>query len=119
MHNPLKTVGAACLAAGLVSTWDACPVQASQSFSGEITPTHDLSAVYFLFASGPCAPAYSKKIADFLPANTTTAFDITFNSIDDNSDVGNRFAIVALYDSANGGVSLGFDPTQAANILAG
>jgi hypothetical protein len=77
-----------------------------------------LSAVYFLFAAGVCVPAYSKKIADFIPANTTTSFNITFNSIQNygfGDAVGDRFAIVALYDA--GGVSLGFGPDQAASIL--
>lgn len=92
------------------------------SFTGEITPTLDLAAVYFLFAAGPCSPAYSKKIADFIPANTTTAFNITLNSIYAyGSDVwvGHRFSVIGLYDSVNGGVSLGFDPAVATtNILA-
>jgi hypothetical protein len=117
-RKPFKIVGTVCVAAGLISTWDAPTAHASQSFYGEITPTHDLTAVYFLFAAGPCAPAYSKKIADFIPANTTTAFNITLNSITPASYIGDRFTIVALYDSVNGGVSLGFDPTQGTNILA-
>src|SRR5882672_3559945 len=119
MKASLKTAGAACLAAGLVSTWDVGMAQTSPyTFTGEITPTHDLTAVYFLFAAGPCTHAYSKKISDFVSANTTTAFSITFNSIGVDSSVGDRFAIVALYDSVNGGVSLGFDPSAAADILA-
>jgi len=122
MKRSWKTTGVACVTAGLLSTWDASQAHAAPyTFSGEITPTLDLSDVYFLFAAGPCAPAYSKKISDFLPANTTTSFSITLNSIyaiDGNDYVGDRFSIVALYDSVNGGVSLGFDPTQAANILA-
>jgi hypothetical protein len=113
-----KKAGAACLAAGLVSTWDGGTANAAQSFSGEITPTHDLTAVYFLFASGPCTPAYSRKISDFVAANTTTDFYITFNSFGLDSYVGDRFAIVALYDTVNGGVSLGFDPAAATDILA-
>lgn len=107
---------AACLAAGLVSSWDA-PARADQTFTGEITPATDLTAVYFLFAAGPCAAPYSKKIADFIPGNTTTSFDITFSSLGPDSYVGDNYAIIALYDSANGGVSLGFDPTEAASIL--
>lgn len=101
--------------AGLVSTWDTPAEAQPYTFSGQITPTQNLSDVYFLFAAGRCTPAYSKKIADFMPANTATSFNITFNSI--NGSVGDRFAIVALYDTVNGGVSLGFDPTQAQNIL--
>jgi hypothetical protein len=80
-----------------------------------------LNAVYFLFAAGRCTAAYSKKIADFMPANTATPFNITFHSvyqIDGNDYVGNRFSVVALYDPAGGGVSLGFDPAQARSILA-
>jgi hypothetical protein len=123
-NHPLKVVGAACLAASLVSSWDT-PVEAQAfptTFTGEITPTSDLSEVYFLFAAGPCAPAYSKKIADFIPGNTTTSFTITLNSIysyDGSTPyVGSRFAILGLYNSANGGVSVGFDPNLAANILS-
>ena len=88
----------------------------------EITPTYNLTAVYFLLAAGPCNPAYSKLIADFVPGNTTTSFNITLNSINSydgtTPNVGNYFSIIGLYDSVNGGVSLGFDPVQAANILA-
>jgi hypothetical protein len=134
IRSPWKTAGVAGLTAGLISTWDVGMAQtfppgsmpaAPLTFTGEITPTHDLTAVYFLFAAGPCAPAYSKKIADFIPANTTTDFNITLNSIYAYSDangntvwVGDRFSVIGLYDSVNGGVSLGFDPTQGANILA-
>lgn len=125
-NNALKTTGAACLAVGLVSTWDvgmAQPFPAPPlSFSGEITPTYNLIDVYFLLAAGTSAPAYSKKIADFVPGGTTTSFNITLDSIysyDGTTPyVGDHFAIIGLYDSINGGVSLGFDPTQAANILA-
>jgi hypothetical protein len=77
--------------------------------------------VYFLISAGPCAPAYSKKISDFLPANTTTSFTITLNSIyaiGGTDYIGDKFAIVALYDPLNGGVSLGFDSARAASILA-
>jgi len=134
-RNSLKTAGIACLAAGLVSSWDTLaeaqtiPLYSTPepplTFSGEITPTHDLAAVYFLFAAGPCAPAYSKKIADFVPGNTTTDFNITLNSIygfdDANGNepwVGDRFSIIGVYDTANSGISLGFDPSIATGILA-
>jgi hypothetical protein len=67
------------------------------SFSGEISPTYNLTAVYFLLAAGPCNPAYSKKIADFVPANTTTSFNITLNSIfsynGTTPNVGNYFRL--------------------------
>jgi hypothetical protein len=116
MKNALKTAGAACLAVGLVSTWDTpANAQVPISFSGAITPSENLYDVYFLLAGGPCAPAYSKLIADYLPANTTTTFNITFNSV---SWVGNNFTVVGLYDTVNRSVSLGFDPTQAASILS-
>jgi hypothetical protein len=127
MKKPLKIAGAACLAVGLVSTWDT-PANAQAypsspiSFTGAITPSENLYDVYFLLAAGPCAPAYSKLIAGFVPANTTTTFDITINSIYSYDGVtpwvGNNFTVVGLYDTVNGGVSLGFDPAQAANILS-
>src|ERR1035437_2100617 len=130
MKASLKTVRGACLVAGLVSTSNAGMAQSFPPYStpasplsltGEITPSHDLTAVYFLFAAGSCSPAYSKKIADFVPGNTTTSFNITLNSIYAYGDyvwVGDRFSIIGLYDSANGGVSLGFNPTVATDILA-
>ena len=129
MNASLKTTRVVCLAAGLASTWDVGMAQSfppystpasPYSFTGEITPTHDLTAVYFLFSAGPCSPAYSKKIAAFVPGNTTTSFDITLNSIyayGDYVEAGYRFSVISLYDSVNGGVSLGFDPTIAASIL--
>ncbi|MDR3458731.1 MAG: PEP-CTERM sorting domain-containing protein [Verrucomicrobiae bacterium] len=118
--NRSLKVKAACVAAGLVSTWDLGVANAAQSFSGEITPTHDLSSVYFLFSTGGCVPTvYSKKIGDFLAANTTTAFNFTLNAAPDY-DAGQSygFTVIGVYDTVNGGVALGYDPTQAANILA-
>ena len=127
MKNALKTAGAACLAVGLVSTWDT-PANAQPypsapvSFSGAITPNENLYDVYFIMAAGPCSPAYSKLIADYIPANTTTAFNITFNSIYSYDGatpwVGNYFTVMGLYDTVNGGVSLGFNPTVGASILS-
>lgn len=128
MKNTWKAAGATCLAVGLVSTWDA-PANAQESpygpisFSGAITPSENLYDVYFLLASGGCAPAYSKLIANYIPANTTTTFNITFNSIYSVDGgvtpwVGNYFTVVGLYDTVNGGASLGFNPTQGANILS-
>ena len=124
MKKPWKSAGAACLAAGLVSTWDTSANAQSfaMSFTGAITPGENLYDVYFLLAAGPCSPAYSKLIADFIPANTTTTFDITINSIYSydgvTPNVGNYFTVMGLYDTVNGGVSLGFNPTQGANILS-
>lgn len=122
MKNSLKIAGAACLAAGLVSTWDVSSVQAADyTFSGEITPTHDLSAVYFLFTVGTCSPGggvFAQKIADSLPANTTTPFDITLHSIPDGLGLGEGYTVVALYDPTNGGVALGYDSDWAASTLA-
>jgi len=81
-----------------------------------------MSDVYFLFAAGPCAPAYSKEIAAFIPANTTTSFSITLNSIYSYDGVtpyvGNSFTVIGLYDTANGGVSLGFNQNAAGDILS-
>jgi hypothetical protein len=122
MRSPWKTAGVACLAAGLVSTWDTSSAQAGQyTFSGEITPANDLSDVYFLFAIGTCSPGggvFSEKIADFLPANTTNSFNITFNSIPDGLGAGEGYTVIALYDVANGGVALGYNSNQATTILA-
>ena len=117
MKTLSKAAKAACLVTGLVSTWD-MSADAQTTFSGALTPTHDLSAVYFLFAGGMCAAPYARKIADFVPGNTTTSFNITFNTITPDSYVGNHFAVLAVYDTVNGGVSLGFDPTEAAAIMA-
>ncbi len=123
-RHSLHTVGAVCLAAGLISSWDtpALAQSFSATFSGEITPAQNLSDVYFLFAAGPCAPAYSKEIAALIPANTTTSFSITLNSIYSidgvNPYVGNSFTVVGLYDTASGGVSLGFNQNAAADILS-
>jgi hypothetical protein len=122
IRSPWKTAKVACLAAGLVSTWDATSAPAAEySFSGAITPTHDLSDVFFIFALGPCSPGggvFSKKIADFLPANTTTPFNITLHSMPGGLGVGSGFTILALYDTVNNGVAVGYDPGQAATILA-
>lgn len=121
LKNPLKTAGVACLAAGLVSTWDASPAHAaSYEFSGEITPSTSLSDVYFLFSVGTCQPGggvFAQEISTFLPANTVTSFDITFNSIADGLGGGDGFAIAGLYDVGNGGVSLSYDPTWATLTL--
>ncbi|MDR3458730.1 MAG: PEP-CTERM sorting domain-containing protein [Verrucomicrobiae bacterium] len=116
MKDLTKAARAACLVTGLVSTWD-LSADAQTTFNGAITPTHDLASVYFLFAGGMCAAPYARKIADFIPGNTTTSFSVTFNSITPTSNVGNYFAILGVYDTVNGGVSLGFDPTEAAAIL--
>ena len=118
-----KTVGAAFLAAGLISTWDVCPADGSQSFSGEITSTHDLSAVYFIFSVGPCSPpllqVYSKEISGFIPANTTTPFNITLNSAPNNiAGQYYGFTIIGLYDTNSAGVTLAYNPSGAANVLA-
>ena len=130
IRSPWKTAEVAGLTAGLVSTWDVGVAQTFPygstpaspiSFTGEITPTSDLTAVYFLFAAGQCSPAYSKKIADFIPGNTTTSFSITLNSIyayGNYVEAGDRFSIIGLYDPVNGGVSLGFDPGAASDILS-
>ena len=123
MRTSLKIKKAAFLAAGLVSTWDVCPANATQSFSGEITPTYDLTSVYFLFAVGPCAPPnraiYAKKISDFIPANTTMAFNITL-SLAPNVVPAQYYScgIFGLYDTVGGGVTLSYDPNQASHILA-
>lgn len=125
MKKSLKAASATCLAAGLISTWDA-PANAQSfpiTFTGAITPTENLSDVYFVLASGGCAPAYNKLIANFIPANTTTTFSITFNSIYSVDGgvtpwVGNYFTVMGVYDTVNGGVSLGFDPTVGASILS-
>lgn len=124
MKNSLKTAGAACLAVGLVSTWDT-PANAQSfpiTFTGAITPNENLYDVYFILAAGQCSPAYNKLISDYIPANTTTTFSITFNSIYSVDGgvtpwVGNNFTVMGLYDTVNGGVSLGFDPTEASSIL--
>lgn len=128
MNHSLKTVGATCLAVGLVSTWD-MPAHAQGtpygpiSFSGAITPSENLYDVYFILAAGPCSPAYNELIANFVPANTTTTFNITINSIYSfdggaTPNVGNYFTVMGLYDTVNGGVSLGFNPTVGASILS-
>lgn len=122
MHSSLKTAGAVCLVAGLVSTWDVGTAQAAPyTFTGEITPTHDLSDVYFLFSVGTCSPGggvFAQKISDFLPANTTTPFNLSFDSIPDGLGAGYGYAIAGLYDTSNGGVSLSYDPSWAADTLA-
>jgi hypothetical protein len=116
-----KAIGATSIAIGLVSTWET-PAGAQISFTGEITPTHDLTAVYFIFAVGTCSPGggvFSKKISDFLPANTTTPFSINVSSVPANfSGQAFGFTVAALYDTINGGVALGYVPGQADNILA-
>jgi hypothetical protein len=120
MKNPSQIAGAACLAVGLVSTWDATPANAAEySFAGSLTPTHDLNQVYFLFSTGPCAPVFSKKISDFIGANTTAPFSFSMFSIPDGVDVQNGFFTVAsLYDNpVNGTVSLGMNLTDAAGFL--
>ena len=120
-HRFLKTIGTTCMAAGLVSTWET-PAGAQISFSGEITPTHDLTAVYFIFAVGTCSPGggvFSKKISDFLPANVTSSFNIDVTSVPANfSGQAFGFTVAALYDTPNGGVTLGYIPGQAENIVA-
>jgi hypothetical protein len=124
MKKSLKAAGAACLAAGLISTWDA-PASAqsfSESFTGAITPSENLYDVYFILAAGPCSPAYNELVANFIPANTTTTFNITINSIYSfdgvTPNVGNYFTVMGLYDTVTGGVSLGFNPTVGASILS-
>ena len=111
-----------CLAAGLFSTWDAVPAQAGEyTFSGEITPTSNLTNVYFLFAVGSFSPGggvFAQQIADFAPANATTPFTISFNSIPDGLGTGEGCTVVALSDTWDGSVALGYDPTQAADVTA-
>ena len=117
--SSLKVISATCVAAGLVSTWD-MNADAQVSFSGQITPTHDLSDVYFMFAVGTCGSViYTKKISDFLPANTTTAFNFTMNSLPAGSPVAfEQYSILSLYDVANGNVSLSYNPYVGNNLLA-
>jgi len=118
MKNMLKNASAACLAAGLVSTWDT--PAAAQTFSGAITPTQDLTALYFFYSTGICIPAYSKKITDFVAVGTTYNFSFTMQSIPTNvfSPTG-YFTVAALYgDPANGNVSLGFNPDAAASAIS-
>ncbi len=132
MKRSLKTAGAACLAAGLVSTWDT-QVEAqvpwypgstpgpAYSFSGEISPTQNLYDAYFIFACGPCNPPYAALISDYIAAGTTLSFNVTINTWDTPSgapSVGNHFAIAAVYDPTTSGVTLGMDPTQAANPIS-
>ena len=107
--------------AGLVSTWDASAIAQSYNFSGEITPTADLSDVYFLFAVGVCSPGggvFTQEISSFIPANTTYSFNLSFDSIPAGFDTGDGYTIVGLYNVANGGVSLGYDSGEAAGVLA-
>ncbi len=108
---------------GLVSTWDVCPAQAAQyTFSGDVTPTTSLTDVYFLFSVGSCSPGggvFAQKISDFLPANTTTPFNVSFASIPDGLGAGEGYAIAALYDPNNGGVSLSYTPAWAASRIGG
>jgi hypothetical protein len=120
--KPLKVMGVSCVAAGLVSTWDATPAQAGPyTFTGQITPANNLFDVYFLFAIGSCSPGggtFAQKISDFIPANATYSFNLTFNSVPDGLDYGYGYAIAGLYDTNNGGVSLSYSPGWAAATLA-
>ncbi|MDR3457067.1 MAG: PEP-CTERM sorting domain-containing protein [Verrucomicrobiae bacterium] len=122
LRRSWKTIGAACVTAGLVSTWDTPADAQGYSFTGSITPTHDLSDVYFIFAIGNCSGGgtYAQKISDFIAANTTDNFNLTFNNIPDGlQNNGQRgYAIAGLYDPVNGGVSLSYDANQGANLLA-
>ena len=121
-----EAISATCAVAGLVSTWDT-PAQAqnSFSFSGAITPTHDLTSVYFLFAAGICSPGggvFAKEIAAFLPANVTTTFNITLSSVpgeflNEGPSPSYSYTIAGLYDTS-GDVTVAYDPSQAANVLA-
>lgn len=121
LRNSCKVAGVACAAAGLVSTWDVSPAGAADySFSGQITPTTDLTSVYFLFAVGICAGGgvFSQRIANFMPANTTTAFNINFSSLPDNLGGLEGFDVFGLYDPVNGGVAMGYDPALASFVLS-
>jgi hypothetical protein len=114
-----KAAGMTCAAAGLISTWDTT-AEAQYNISGEITPTSNLSDVYFIFAVGICYPGggvFDQEISSFIPANTTYNFNLSFNSIPADLPV-DGFTVLGLYDTVNGGVSIGYDSGQAANVLA-
>ena len=134
MNHTLRTAGAACLAVGLVSTWDTAHAQLLPefdsavwappvSFTGQISPTENLYDVYFLYAGMECTPPYAVLIANEISANTTLSFDVTFNSIwapyaGASPNVGNYFAIAAVYNPTSGGVTLGMSPTPAASLIS-
>jgi hypothetical protein len=114
-----KTAGATCALAGLISTWDST-AEAQYNISGAITPTSNLSDVYFIFTVGLCYPGggtFDQEIASFIPANTTYSFNLSFDSIPAGLPL-NGFTVLGLYDTVNGGVSIGYDANQAADVLA-
>ena len=53
-----------------------------------------------------------------MPGNTTTSFNLNFDSVPDNLGGVEGFTVLALYDTANGGVAMGYDPSLASFILS-
>jgi hypothetical protein len=122
MGKKSKVVGSTCLAVGLLCSWDTA--QAAQfTFTGSITPTHDLTDIYFVCSIGACqgGGTFASEIAASMPANVSTPFSVTINGVPNglrNPGDPLNFTIASVYDPVNGGVSVAYDSNQAAALLA-
>jgi hypothetical protein len=131
-----RKLRAACLAAGLATAWgtEAPATDYTYHYSVDVTPTHALSDVYFLFATGGTVPpnsmvTYSTLVAASIPADGTAHhYEVAVVSSQapgpDGSplpvlpwSLGARATLAARDDDFMYVVSLGYDPESAARII--
>ncbi len=113
----LKT---ACLTAALTTAW-AAPASAifvPTTFHAEVTPNQDLTHTYFLYSGNTSAYSVYQSATPLhdLAAGVTDAFSFDaftgFGGYDSES-----YAIIGIYDQANGGVTISLDNAVAGNAI--
>jgi len=117
-----RATGAACVALGLLSTWDQAKAD-DFTFNGTLTPTTNLSDIWFVTSIGACqgGGTFSAEIAPSMPANVTTPFSVTISGVPSglrNPGDPLEFTIAALYDVTNDGVSVAYDDNTASGFFS-
>jgi hypothetical protein len=116
-----KMLAVACAATGLMGTWDAAQADPT-TFSGTLTPSQDLSNVYFLFTTGACSAFdFAAKIADHLSANVTTPYSVTMDidpKLREGTSIFEHFMIAGIYNTTTGGVTLSYNNQAAPTLLS-
>ncbi len=127
-----RGLAAACLAVGLTMAGWGCPgvdkaeamlALPTASYSGSVTPNHQLNDVYigfsyYLNTSGSDTNTEVFEIADSINANTTQNFTGNlFGDIDWDQPI--EYVVLGVYDNDNDLVTVGFDSDWAPNNAIG
>src|SRR5688500_429595 len=105
----LKT---ACIAAGVVTAWDAAPAAAqfvppgdpiTIRFQGSVTPTTALKNVWFFYTSNASFPRNSYTQIGDIPAGTATPFTADASARDEFLSLGRdgHYTLIGAYETGN------------------